>query len=464
MRYLLLVSLLVINYPCVFAQNQPNIIVILSDDAGYADFGFQGSKEMKTPALDRLAKESIQCTQAYVAGAVCGPSRAALLTGKYQQRFGFEENNVPGYMQNYELKDDDMGLPLDQKTIGDYMKELGYSTGLIGKWHMGNNDKFHPTKRGFDFFYGFRGGARSYWPFSEDTLNHRQEDFMERGYKNFEEPEGYLTDVFAEETIQFLEDNKTSPFFLFLSFNAVHTPMHAKEEDLKEFPHLSGKRQQLAAMTLTMDKACDKIIQSLKEKGLDKNTIIIYTNDNGGPTDANASDNSPLSGTKANHYEGGIRVPFIFSIPDQIKQIEISNYHHVISTLDILPTCYAIGGGDINKLLDTDGVNLLPYFSASQNGNPHQTLYWKKENRGAIRHGQWKFLRFPNRPAELYDLSEDISEVHNLAYQYPEKIKEFYKMLFDWELTLSRPRWQLQRKYEGAAMERIDTYKKTEIH
>ncbi|MBB3696952.1 sulfatase-like hydrolase/transferase [Flammeovirga yaeyamensis] len=465
MKYiLLLLSLLCLigNLNAQTNSTKPNIILILSDDAGYADFGFQGSKVMKTPALDKLASQSIVCPQAYVAGAVCGPSRAALLTGKYQQRFGFEENNVPGYMQNYQLADDDMGLPLDQKTIGNYMQEIGYKTGIIGKWHMGNTDQFHPSKRGFDFFYGFRGGARSYWPFDDSNPNHRKEDRMERGFKHFEEPEGYLTDVFAEETIQFIDAYQKEPFFLFLSFNAVHTPMHAKEEDLNEFPELEGKRKQLAAMTFTMDKACQSIFDHLKKSGLDKNTIIIYTNDNGGPTDANASDNSPLSGTKANHYEGGIRVPFVFHMPNNKKFP--GEYLPSVSTLDLLPTCYALGGGEVENLEGIDGVNLLPYFKGDKSEVPHQTLYWKKENRGAIRDGNWKFLRFPDRPAELYDLSSDLSEVNNLADQYPEKIKEYYKMLFEWELTLARPRWQLQRKYEGAAMERIDKYKNNKVN
>ncbi|NLR94311.1 sulfatase-like hydrolase/transferase [Flammeovirga agarivorans] len=439
----------------------PNIILILSDDAGYADFGFQGSQVMCTPALDQLAKESISFPQAYVAGAVCGPSRAALLTGRYQQRFGFEENNVPGYMQNYCIEDDQMGLPLEERTIGNYMQSLGYTTGIIGKWHMGNDDVFHPLKRGFDFFYGFRGGARSYWSFSEENKNSREEDYMERGFRNFEEPDQYLTDAFTEETIQFIDDNLDTPFFLFLSFNAVHTPMDAKEEDLAQFPTLEGNRKKLAAMTYGMDRGCQKIFDHLKKLGIEKNTVIIYTNDNGGPTDANSSDNSPLSGTKASHYEGGIRVPFLMKLPNVSSQ---DIYQQPISTLDILPTCFALGGGE-DKILETiDGVNLLPYLQNANSEIPHKELYWKKENRGAVRSGNWKFLRFPDRPAELYDLSKDIGETNNLAAIFPEKVKEMYQMLFNWETTLSRPRWQLQRKYEKAAMERIDKYKKAKTN
>ncbi|WP_044210135.1 sulfatase-like hydrolase/transferase [Flammeovirga sp. OC4] len=438
-----------------------NIIIILSDDAGYADFGFQGSNVMKTPALDRLAKKGTVCTQAYVAGAVCGPSRAALLTGRYQQRFGFEENNVPGYMQNYCLEDDEMGLPLEEKTIADHMKTLGYTTGIIGKWHMGNTDRFHPLKRGFDFFYGFRGGARSYWGFNAKNPNPREENNMERNFKNYEEPDEYLTDAFAQETIDFISKNKNEPFFLFLSYNAVHAPMHAKKEDLALFPELEGKRKKLAAMTWAMDRACGRVFDHLKKEGLADNTVIIYTNDNGGPTDGNSSDNSPLSGTKASHLEGGVRVPFIIKVPGQKFDKE---YTHPISTLDLLPLCYTIGGGNTSDLEGIDGVNLLPYLSEQNKAKPHQTLYWKKENRGAIRHDDWKLIRYPDRPAELYDLSKDISETNNLASEHPEIVKDLYKRLFEWETTLARPRWQLKRKYEKAAMERIDQYKQEPIH
>ncbi|KXX66668.1 sulfatase-like hydrolase/transferase [Flammeovirga sp. SJP92] len=463
MRQLLLLTLIYLSGNSLFAQKDKpqNIIIILSDDAGYADFGFQGSTVMKTPVLDQLAKEGTVCTQAYVAGAVCGPSRAALLTGKYQQRFGFEENNVPGYMQNYCLEDDDMGLPLEETTIADYMKSLGYTTGIIGKWHMGNKDQFHPLKRGFDFFYGFRGGARSYWAFNNKNPNHREEDKMERNFKNYEEPDEYLTDAFANETIDFISKNKSKPFFLFLSYNAVHAPMHAKKEDLAQFPELEGKRKKLAAMTLAMDRACGNILEHLEKEGLADNTVIIYTNDNGGPTDGNASDNSPLSGTKASHLEGGIRVPFIIKLPNHQLQKKYSN---PISTLDLLPMCYTIGGGNTSDLNGIDGVNLLPYLSKENKEKPHQTLYWKKENRGAIIHNNWKMLRYPDRPAELYDLSKDISETNNLASQYPDVVRDLYKKLFEWETTLARPRWQLQRKYEKAAMERIDKYKKKAVH
>ncbi len=440
---------------------QPNIILILSDDAGYADFGFHGSEIMKTPRLDAFVEQGMLFEQAYVTAAVCGPSRAGLYTGKYQQRFGYEENNVPGYMSHSGTIGDDMGLPLDQKTIGDCMKDLGYRTGIIGKWHLGNADRFHPLKRGFDEFYGFRGGARSYFSYSEDDPEVRQEDRIERGFGDFEESDKYLTDAFADETIDFMERNREGPFFVILSFNAVHTPMEADPKDLDRFPELSGKRQQLAAMTLSMDRACGRVFDALDKLGLEKDTIVVFTNDNGGPSDTNASINDPLSGTKANHLEGGIRVPFLIRWSGVVEQN--TKFGYPISMLDLLPTLYAAGGGDPSSLSGLDGVDLRPYVKGENSERPHNLLYWKKETRAAIREGDWKLLRFPDRPAELYDLSKDIAEVDDLAGRYPEKVRDMYRKLFDWELTLERPLWQLQRVYEGKAMERMDAYRKTKL-
>lgn len=438
------------------AQDKPNVIVILSDDAGYADFGFQGSKIIKTPHLDKLASEGMKFKQAYVTAAVCGPSRAGLLTGRYQQRFGFEENNVSGYMSESCLADDEMGLPLDQKTIGDYMQSLGYSTGYFGKWHQGSTEKFHPLNRGFDKFVGFRGGARSYWEFNDENPINNLENRLEYGMGNFKEPEEYLTKVLTHEAISFVEENKENSFFLMLAFNAVHAPMEAEEADLAEFPNLEGKRKYLAAMTLSMDRECGLLFKKLEELGLDDNTLIIFTNDNGGPTDSNASVNLPLSGTKANHLEGGIRVPFIIKWPNVIPQN--SEYDFPISTLDILPTSFIVSGGATDSLKNIDGVNLIPYLTGENTNRPHKYLYWKKENRGAIREGDWKLIRFPDRPAALFDLSTDISEKNNLAYKNPDKVADLYKKLFEWELTLIRPLWQLQRIYEGKDMERMDKY------
>ncbi|EMI55128.1 sulfatase [Rhodopirellula sallentina] len=446
----------------VYTVAKPNIVLIVADDAGYADFGFHGSKVIRTPHLDQFSEQSMRFEQAYVTAAVCGPSRAGILTGRYQQRFGYEENNVPGYMSDSCLPDDEMGLPLDQTTVADRLKKLGYRTALIGKWHQGNAERFHPLHRGFDEFYGFRGGARSYFAFGPKNRNPRKEDRLERGLNSFAESDQYLTDAFADETIAFLRRNQASPFFVMLSFNAVHSPMQAEKNDLAKFPELNGKRRTLAAMTLSMDRACGRVFDALAELGLEENTIVVFTNDNGGPTDSNASNNDPLSGTKANHLEGGIRVPFLMRWPGVASAGSV--FKHPISTLDLLPTFVAAAGGEVESLTSIDGVDLRPYVTGETQDRPHQTLFWKKEARGAIRDGDWKLLRYPDRPAELYYLPDDISEVNDLAAVHPERVRDMFRKLFEWEVTLKRPLWQLQRKYEAAAMERMDTYRKPLTH
>lgn len=441
-------------------EEQPNIVFLFADDAGYADFGFHGSKVMKTPNLDKLAKEGVIFTQGYVSDPTCGPSRAGIITGKYQQRFGFEENNVPGYMSKNSAKDNnDMGVPVEEVTMGEYLQKLGYATSYYGKWHLGGADKFHPTKNGFDEFYGFRGGARSFYPYTEKNKPHDELNYLERGFGNFKEHEGYLTDVIADEVVDFIERKhaKKQPFFAFVSFNAVHTPMEATEEDLAQFPNLTGNRKIVAAMTLSLDRASGKIMDKLEELGIDDNTLVVFSNDNGGPTDKNASDNAPFSGTKSNHLEGGLRVPFVAKWPNKFKAN--TKYQFPVLTLDLLPTFYAAGGGDTKDLNSVDGVDLAPFVMGEKAGRPHEVMYWKKDVRATIRVGDWKLIRFPDRPAELYYVPNDIKEVKNYAAQEPERVKAMFKQLFEWESTLERPRWLLQRKFENMDIDRMDKYR-----
>ncbi|MBU2870739.1 sulfatase-like hydrolase/transferase [Colwellia sp. E2M01] len=460
-RWITCLILPVIFVQSAFSADKPNILLIISDDAGYHDFGFQGSQTMITPTLDALSKQSINFTQAYVTAAVCGPSRAGLFTGKYQQRFGFEENNVPGFMSESGKTGDEMGLPLNELTIANYLKNYGYQTALFGKWHLGDHDKYHPLKRGFDYFYGMRTGARSYFSYSPEELKQKENKSarLERGFGHFAEHQGYLTDVLADETNAFIESsvNASKPFFSVLSFTAVHAPMEAKKEDLALFPQLSGTRKVLAAMTVAMDRSIDKVLTTLERLNITDNTIVVFINDNGGPSDQNASNNYPLSGTKANHLEGGIRIPMLLKWPSKIKTA--GEYKMPVSALDLLPTFIAAAAGDVNILKNIDGVNLLPYINNENLNRPHQTLYWKKENRAAIRDGDWKLLRFPDRPAELYNLTIDVGEKDNLASMNPEKVKLLFKQLFEWELQLERPLWQLKRKYEGSAMQRMDKFR-----
>lgn len=434
----------------------PNIVLLFSDDAGYADFGFHGSTSFPTPHLDALAARGVIFEQLYVTAAVCGPSRAGLHTGQYQQRFGFEENNVPGLMDPAGLTGDDMGLPLSLPTMADHLKSRGYRTALFGKWHMGNADRYHPLKRGFDEFYGFRDGARSFFAY-EDGDAMRPSQRMERGFGEYAEPTGYLTDVLAAETCDFIERHQNQPFFAFVSFNAVHTPMEPDPQFADMFPELEGKRRKLAQMNWSLDLACGRIVQKLRDLGLEDNTLIIFTNDNGGPTDANRSNNYPLSGTKANHLEGGIRVPGIMVWPGQIEAG--TRYPHPTSTLDFLPTFMAAAKPGTSARPEWDGVDLMPHLTGQDSSRPHRALFWKKENRGVIRRGDWKLIRYPDRPAELYHIPRDPAEQHNLAADHPELVRELFSELFAWEGELKRPLWQLERRFETKAAERMDTYR-----
>lgn len=441
----------------LLASEKPNIVLLFSDDAGYADFGFHGSDEMMTPRLDAFAKEGVRFTEAYVSDSTCGPSRAGLMTGRYQQRFGYLENNVPGLMSlSSSLLGDEMGLPLTEKTMADYLKAAGYETAVFGKWHLGAADRYHPTKRGFDHFIGFRGGARSFFAYPEGKPD-RPEDRWEHGFGNFAEPKGYVTDVIAEDTMAFIEENKERPFFAYVSFTAVHAPMQALPEDLAKFPELKGKRKALAAMNLAMDRACGTILDQLEELGLAENTLVVYANDNGGPPNSNASNNRPLSGTKANYLEGGLRVPMLMRWPGKIPAGVA--YDYPVITLDLLPTFHAATGQALGGETNWDGVNLIPYVSGENNERPHETLYWKKSVRGAIRDGDWKLLRFGDRPAELYDLTKDISERNNLAAEHPNKVKELFKKFFAWEQTLELPLFMLRMEYEVKDLELMDSYR-----
>lgn len=455
MLSLLAVSLL---FQTMICAQHTNIVLLFADDAGYHDFGFQGSKTFPTPHLDQLAREGMIFEQAYTTAAVCGPSRAGMLTGMYQQRFGYEENNVPGYMsESSKLLGDEMGLPLHLKTIADHLNPLGYRSIILGKWHMGNADKYHPFNRGFDEFYGFRGGARSFWPLTAEEAQKRPEDRWERGLGTYEEPKEYLTDAIATEACDFIERHQEAPFFMYVSFNAVHAPLHAKEEDLKQIQGLTGKRKALAAMTLAMDRACGQIMAKLKELGLEENTLVVFTNDNGGPVGTKTS-NYPLSGAKSNNLEGGIRVPFVMKWAGVVP--ENATYPYPISTLDLLPTFVNAAGGDARQIEGLDGVDLIPFLTGANANRPHETLYWKKENRGIVRHQDWKLLRFPDRPAELYYLPDDPGETNNLAYQNPEKVRVLFKKLWSWESQLERPLFMLRREYEVNALQRMDEYRR----
>ncbi|MHB0756740.1 sulfatase-like hydrolase/transferase [Polaribacter sp. M15] len=418
-------------------QNQninkpPNIIVVLVDDAGYIDFGFMGSKDLQTPYIDSLAKSGVVFTDAHVTATVCAPSRAGLITGKYQQRFGFEANGT-GFGNSGEI-----GLSDNVITIADVFKKNNYKTIAIGKWHLGSDASDHPNKRGFDEFYGFLAGGRSYFPMKNPSKKHM---LQQNGKQVFFD--GYLTDVLGDRSVSFVEENKSNPFFMYLAYNAVHTPLEAKEEDLLKYKN--HPRQKLAAMTWSLDKNIGKLRNKLKELSLLDNTLIFFLSDNGGAHN-NSSKTGPLKGWKGNKFEGGHRVPFIMSWPKKIT--EQQNFNGLTSSLDIFSTSMAAAGIEINKNLLLDGTNLLPYLSGKKKGNPHKKLFWRKLDEAAARMGDYKLIRLKNYGSVLYNLTNDLGETNNLITKDSLAANQLLRNLSNWESKMIAPLWRESKAWE----------------
>jgi arylsulfatase A-like enzyme len=418
------------------ADRKPNILFIVSDDQGYADVGVQGCKDIPTPNLDALANAGTRCTSGYVSGPYCSPTRAGLMTGRYQTRFGHEFN--PGG------KAANVGLPLSQTTIADRLKAAGYATGLVGKWHLGDDDKFHPVKRGFDEFFGFLGGAHPYIPGKGLAIL--------RGTSPIDEKE-YLTDAFGREAMAFIDKHQSHPFFLYLAFNAVHTPLQATDARLQKFASIKdATRRTYAAMTLAMDEAVGKVLNKLREAKLDDNTLICFITDNGGPTmlgtTINGSINTPLRGSKRTTLEGGIRVPFFVTWKGKLPAGKV--YDRPVIQLDLHATALAAAGIEIKPEWKLDGVDLVPFLSGESRGRPHNALYWKLGEQMAIRQGDWKLVRYDpvadggkGRPTEikLYNLAEDIGEANDLAAKQPERFKELQAAWNAWNKENVAPLW-----------------------
>lgn len=416
------------------AQELPNIILIVADDLGYGDLGFQGSKQIPTPNIDQLAKEGVVFTNGYVSSSVCSPSRAGLMTGKNQVRFGYFDNTGPnqtGFDPNYK------GLPLSETTIADELKSLGYATGLMGKWHLGEAPHFYPLKRGFDEFWGFLGGGHDYLTTNPEGNN--MVSPIECSYKS-PEPLTYLTDDCGNESVDFIKRHKKEPFFLFSSFNAPHSPMQAIEADLELFKHIKDDlRRTYCAMVYRLDVNVGKIIKTLEDEGIKDNTLVVFISDNGGPADliANGSINAPLNGQKTTLLEGGIRVPFIMNWPKKLKAGKVVSTP--VSSLDFYPTFVKMASGKVDEQNDLDGVNILPYLTGETDVIPHESMKWRYTVGAAIREGDWKLIRLPDRLPMLYNLSDDISEQNDLALEKLDLTRNLLKKLGRWDVYLPHP-------------------------
>ena len=423
---------------CALYAKSPNLIIILTDDQGYNDVGFNGCTDIPTPHLDKLADDGVIFTDGYVSYPVCGPSRAGLLTGRYQDRFGFTTNPTidPG--------NPDAGLPKSEENIAEVLNKANYSSAIIGKWHMGSHPSNHPLNRGFEYFYGFLSGGHNYFP-----TNYKLNDLTEvsriwewyntRLLENFDRinvHDYYLTDVLTNAATDFIDAKAKSNqhFMLYLAYNAPHAPLQATEKYLSRFPHIADEeRRTYAAMVSCVDDGVGRVMESLRRNNIEEDTIVVFLSDNGGALTKNASDNGALRGAKSDLFEGGIRVPFAMQWKSIIPAGQI--YSHPVISLDIMGTITALAGVKIAEDRPLDGVNLLPYLTGENKEAPHDQLFWRKrEQQGmCIRNGDTKLVANTQRHKnsyQLFNVENDLSETKNLRKQNPEKSQQ---LLEAWE-------------------------------
>ena len=440
-KHLTYFFLLLGTFSCTINEEKPpNVIVIISDDQGYADVGFHGSKEIFTPNIDRIANNGVIFSEGYVSYAVCSPSRAGLITGRYQNRFGYTRNILLA------PKDSIMGLPLTEQTLSDVLGKANYKTKAIGKWHLGAHESLVPERRGFDEFFGFIIGGHRYFP--EDlTLNdltkaRRQMDgYVTRIYDNGKriDTKKYLTEELSDNAVKFIEDNSDNPFFLYLSYNAPHTPLQATERDLERNKHIEvEKRRTYAAMVSSMDDGIGLILDKLEEKKITDNTIVIFFSDNGGVEWYNFSDNGVLRGIKGDFFEGGIRVPFTMQWPKKIKPG--ITYDKPIIALDVFATVASAASAEKYIKNDIDGVDLLPYLTGDKFGLPHEYLYWQNPDKDidVVRDERYKYLRIKN-DEYIFDLKNDISEETNIINSSKPIYNRLKSQFKEWEKGMIDP-------------------------
>jgi len=419
--------LIVVKLP---AQKKPNIIVIVSDDGGYEDFGCYNGKDVNTPHIDALSKSGIRFTSAYTTASVCAPSRAGILTGRYQQRFGFD-HNLSSIVATGVSKDD-VGLGDGVKTIADYVKQQDYATIAIGKWHLGHAEKHHPRNRGFDHFFGFIGGARSYFPMAnvnkESEIQDDEQVFPERNIS-------YLTDNLTDKALSYIDRYKDKPFFMYLSYNAVHTPMEAKSTTYAKYQHIQDStRRTFLAMLEDMDNNIGRVVHYLKANNLYDNTLIFFVNDNGAATN-NGANNGMWRGLKGSKWEGGTRVPMIINYPNKVSSSYVSKA--VVSTMDILKTIVDETNAKSLPHQVLDGKNILKTYR----GKGHEYLFWRRGVASAVRYKNWKMIKVDSTEALLFDLENDPREQIDVASTYPKVIEKMNVQLEKWKKKMLPPKW-----------------------
>ena len=434
-------------------KSRPNVILILSDDMGYSDLPKFGKSEIPTPNIDRLAQEGVLFTDAYVTAPICVASRMGLLSGQYQQRFGIYDN-IYGEKKVEKF--------LQQTLLPALFQQAGYRTALVGKWHLNGNKKVQyktgsPLQRGFDEFVAIRGGDSSFWKGAPVFRNEKQ----------FAAPE-YLTDYWGSEACAFIDRNRSQPFFLYLAFNAVHSPMHALEADREQFPDVADEnRRTYDGMLLAMDRSIGRVLKRLDQHAIADNTIVLFLNDNGGggsttryaPHSRNFANNKPLRGHKFDILEGGVRVPMILRWPGRVPMAKVCR--KMVSSLDVYPTLVRAANLTMAKNQPADGVNLLPFIDGKNKSQPHPWLCWQnrswlprkqgsfgvptmKVHNCAIRKGNWKLVRINEKigsadppPAwQLYNLATDIGEQTDVAAAQASIVKELGAHFEAWRASM----------------------------
>ncbi len=435
---------------CAAAEGpkKPNVIIVLTDDMGYADVGCYGAKDIRTPHIDRLAREGVRMTDFYSNGPVCTPTRCGLMTGRWQQRVGLEW--AIGVTSQPLVKDGDTwrtetnyrlaGLDPIETSLARMLKSAGYSTACYGKWHLGYDPRYSATAHGFDEFFGILGG-------NADMYSHLYRDGSNDLYEKTEptKVEGYLTDRITDRAVQYIEQQgKQNPYFLYVPYNAVHWPFQPpnRPDTTRTYDTwYAGSRDDYAKMLEAVDTGVGRIYAALEKSGTLDNTLFIFTNDNGG--EVRLANNAPLFHHKATLWEGGIRVPCVLRWPGKLPQ-GVSNAQVGIS-MDLTATILAATGVEPPSDRKLDGVNLLPQLQGLA-ANVDRTLYWRIDRldrkQKAIRHGKWKLVLDGSNAVTsldlLFDLSNDISERTNLAYRHPEVVAQLRKLLADWEGDLAQ--------------------------
>ncbi len=409
------------------AAPRPNIVLFLSDDMGYADIGCYGAKDIRTPHIDRLAREGVKLTDCYSNGPVCTPTRCGLMTGRYQQRYG------KGLEWALMPTDVNVGLDAKHTTIARLLKDAGYKTGIFGKWHLGRETQFNPIRHGFDEYFGLTGGNVDMYSKEDRFKNYDLYDGLDKAPKS----PGYLTEMIAERAERFITANKSTPFFTYIPFNAVHWPFQAPGRpetvrDLKTW--YDGTRGgEYKAMLESMDAAIGRVLGTLDRLGLAGNTLVIFTNDNGGER---LSDNGPFRHSKASLWEGGLRVPALLRWPGRLPKGRVSG--QVAMSMDLTATIAAAAQVKPAPAEPFDGIDLAPLLANKKAEKPRD-LFWRinrpQKRVRAIRSGNWKFV-LDGGINNMYDLEADPGETRDLFYVHPEIAAELRGKLEAWDKQL----------------------------